>query len=551
MNLPYSLQNNTRCFGISHPGFSVNKIKNSAEIRQYSHRSFIHSLLYLYSWFRPQFLVMVVSLLFLAFPAFTFAHIGEVPLVYQGSIGQYDTTVVVMPTQAVPGFTDISVKIQNKETAIKAVSVVALKNAEALENATHILHLEAVAGENQLFAGRLQLTQVGHFNIAVTIEGEKGVFTKSVPFEAVNRSVVKVPLVYKILVFGTGIIIFFLTVILMGKIASEGFLPMGEMPSKKNKLYGVLAALCMLGIFSLVSFNNYKISTAAIEIVSNASTPTKPLKMEVVGDTVKKLSFELTPEALSYGKTRVPFKDQFTLIEDYVSDQLIPDHGKLVHLFIINLDYSAVAHLHPLRTHDDTFETVIPPLPPGTYLAYADITTLSGRAITFTTQVIIPEKSEKYTPSDKDDSWSEGVNSDYKIVLKNTAPLVINQLEEIQFEVVDRNNKSVGIIEYMGMLGHGALLKNDNLVFAHIHPVGTASMAAMMSVNTRESSTSMADMHHNHQMQSNHQQSEKEIVSSVMFPFIFYQKGTYNLWVQVKVDEKVVTQKFDLTVEAE
>src|SRR5262249_5456986 len=58
---------------------------------------------------------------------------------------------------------------------------------------------------------------------------------------------------------------------------------------------------------------------------------------------------------------------------------LVPDHGKLMHLFLIrepNLD--AFAHLHPTKLNWKTFEVALPDLPGGGYSIYADVTYETG-----------------------------------------------------------------------------------------------------------------------------------------------------------------------------
>src|SRR5439155_11682642 len=71
---------------------------------------------------------------------------------------------------------------------------------------------------------------------------------------------------------------------------------------------------------------------------------------------------------------------------------LVPDHGKLMHLFLMRepkLD--AFAHLHPIKRDRKTFETSLPDLPAGSYRLYADITYETGFSDTLTTAAELPE----------------------------------------------------------------------------------------------------------------------------------------------------------------
>jgi hypothetical protein len=62
---------------------------------------------------------------------------------------------------------------------------------------------------------------------------------------------------------------------------------------------------------------------------------------------------------------------------------LIPDHGKLMHTFLIRTPgLDAFAHIHPERKDSITFESYLPQLPAGKYLVYSDFVRYSGFAET-------------------------------------------------------------------------------------------------------------------------------------------------------------------------
>src|SRR6185503_165965 len=70
---------------------------------------------------------------------------------------------------------------------------------------------------------------------------------------------------------------------------------------------------------------------------------------------------------------------------------LMPDHGKLMHLFLVEeKSKSAFAHLHPLAVSRDHFRAALPPLPPGRYRVFADITHESGFTQTLVDTVSVP-----------------------------------------------------------------------------------------------------------------------------------------------------------------
>jgi hypothetical protein len=108
------------------------------------------------------------------------------------------------------------------------------------------------------------------------------------------------------------------------------------------------------------------------------------------------------------------------------------------------------------------------------------------------------------------------------------------------------------------MRGHLALRRDDGSVFTHLHPGGSASMAAMqLAVYRIEGKLPLkaafgaddplcqlpAATAREQGWIGGDQRSE-----GVSFPYAFPKPGLYRLWVQVKVNGRVLTGVFDLEV---
>src|SRR5262249_4523857 len=93
-----------------------------------------------------------------------------------------------------------------------------------------------------------------------------------------------------------------------------------------------------------------------------------------------------------------------------------------------------------------------------------------------------------------------------------------------------------GMELYMGMLGHAAFVSADRTVFAHVHPSGSAPMAAVQL-------TQPDNPHAGHTMVSG------GLPAEVIFPYGFPKPGTYRVFVQMKRGGEVVTGIFDANVE--
>jgi hypothetical protein len=261
------------------------------------------------------------------------------------------------------------------------------------------------------------------------------------------------------------------------------------------------------------------------------------------------------------------------------SPPLVPDHGKLMHLFLVREpQLDAFAHLHPLKQDRKTFQTILPDLPEGTYRIFADITYETGLSDTLTNSVDIPQQLSVNQPEvsparDSDDSWRlaptlDGssanhecrLSPDYTMTWLAPGQFLVNQSLVLHFAVRTSDGQPVTLEPYLGMRGHLALLRDDGAVFTHLHPGGSASMAAMQLATFRAegklplyAAFGGDDPVCQLPAMSSGEQSwlrgnSDANPSDVSFPYAFPKPGRYRLWVQVKVNGKVLTGVFDTEV---
>jgi hypothetical protein len=253
---------------------------------------------------------------------------------------------------------------------------------------------------------------------------------------------------------------------------------------------------------------------------------------------------------------------------------LIPDHGKLLHLFLIRQPgQDAFAHLHPvpLGRDDATFEAILPPLPAGPYRLYGDITHENGFSETLTASVEIPPSgaaaptASGQTPEpDPDDSFradgaaaappggTADLGDGFTMTWEGASPRVAGADAGLRFAVHGPGGSPPALDLYMGMLSHAAVVRDDRAdpkggrVFIHLHPEGTVSMAALQFFEQQQgkneggmpgmSGMPMGAMHH------------PAPGDGVSFPWSFPKPGRYHLWVQVKTGGRVRTGVFGVDV---
>lgn len=255
----------------------------------------------------------------------------------------------------------------------------------------------------------------------------------------------------------------------------------------------------------------------------------------------------------------------------------MPDHGKLMHLFLIQEPkLTTFAHLHPSKRDRKTFEATLPNLYAGTYRIYADVTYETGFSDTFATSVDLPapttaaDANRAEITGDPDDSWKtawplgeilENRECDlghYAMLRSEPGPCVAGKALQLQFQVKSNQGEKVTLEPYLGMRGHLTLRRDDGSVFTHLHPGGSASMAALqLSVLRAEGklplnaafgkddpicelpSLSAAE-------QQWLQGAASTDGSTVAFPYAFPKPGRYRLWAQVKIKGEVLTGVYDI-----
>ena len=240
---------------------------------------------------------------------------------------------------------------------------------------------------------------------------------------------------------------------------------------------------------------------------------------------------------------------------------LIPDHGKLVHLFLIGAGGApAFAHLHPRRESARRFEAALPPLAAGTYRVFADVTHESGITETVTNSLTLPAVSVATDmPDDPDDSFrralaptelgtKEDVGEGLAMTLRMEGGGRSGEAVVLRASVVNEAGSPVPLQPYLRMLGHAAVMREDGGTFAHVHPAGTLSMAAARKFASRsgdeEAGRAVDEVCGDLSVMPEAQALAAGKAGRVGFPYVFPGPGTYRVWVQVKVAGRILSAAF-------
>jgi hypothetical protein len=236
------------------------------------------------------------------------------------------------------------------------------------------------------------------------------------------------------------------------------------------------------------------------------------------------------------------------------TDDLLPDHGHLMHLYVIRVpEMDLVWHLHPRQTGDSSFTQNLPSMPAGRYALFADIVHATGFPETPTTQIELSAIAGQ--PLDGNDAGDDAggqfapaisaagepavpLSGGYRMVWERPSqPIHARQPYEFRFRVEDPSGHPADGMElYMGMQGHAAFVRSDLTVFAHVHPSGSVPMAALSLTEFNPQAAHMMP-------------SSAAVPSLVSFPYGFPKAGDYRIIVQVKRSGRVETGIFDTRVE--
>jgi hypothetical protein len=467
------------------------------------------------------------------------AHVGSFDAVQDGMAGPYHLLVTIRPPDVIPGIAHIDVRAFDGD--VTRVSVVPLPIAGPGASSPPVPDVAVASPDDpRLYASTLWLMRAGAWKIRVAVEGARGPGELSVPVPALARAVRQMPAFLGVLLFGVLGLLVAAAIAIAGASLRESDLPAGAQPDARRRArgrwaMGVTAGLLALGILGGRQWWN---SEAAIY----RRLVYKPLQVAVTRPTPDRLSLSLAdPGWLRWRRT----------------DDLIPDHGHLMHLFLVRAPgLDAIAHLHPRADGEQDgaarFGQAVPPLPAGSYRLFGDIVHANGIDETVTASVDLPgggATAELGGPAfDPDDAMAviptagSAASPAFPLPagrgtlrwLDARAPRA-GQTVVLEIEVDGADGKPAVVEPYMGMAGHAMILARDGSVFAHVHPTGSVPMAALALVD----GTQAVDHSRHHGM---------TFAPRVRFPYVFPKAGAYRLFVQVKLAGRVETGAWDLEV---
>src|ERR1700678_1398102 len=524
--------------------------------------------------------VACIAVLLLIAPAW--AHVGNPDVYFQGAAGPYHLVITIRTPQMIPGTADV--EILSATPGISKITVVPLYIVGPGAKYPPVGDLLAQSKEDpQYFSGKIWLMESGSWQVRVQVEGAQGDDELALPVPAAARRTLPMQRSLGILLFALMSLLVLAMISIAGAARREATLAPGEFPSAERSRRG---RWMMFGtavvVFGVLYFGNSWWNSEA-------------------SDTARKMIYKPPPLDVSLepgGKLLLQMgnSEWHRTQPETVMTNLMPDHGYLMHLFLIREPgMDRFYHLHPRIVplepglsphHEPSFEMELPAIPAGRYQVFADVVRESGFPDTMIAEINLPDIAGVALTGDNSAAassplWAGGLGTTkdgvseraemlgdaaqgamaslpdgYRMLWEHgSAPFIANHFVWLRFRLEMPDGKPVSDSEpYMGMAGHAEIVNSDRSVFAHIHPDGSVAMAALELTQKNsaqgnwgtnvQAGVNAGDDRSGAGM-SGMSMSMDPRSAEVSFPYGFPKPGYYRLFVQMKRGGTIETGVFD------
>jgi hypothetical protein len=493
------------------------------------------------------------------------AHVGSPDVFFQGNAGPYHLVATIRTPPMIPGVAQI--EIRSEAPGLRDVMVTPLYiNGDGSKYPPPPDMLQPAAGDGQFFSGSIWLMDSGSWQVRVQADGALGAGTVAIPVPAFARSTLPMPKSLGAVLLGLLVLLVAALVAIFGAARCEGTLEPGEQPGPEQKRGArkVMAATLAITIAALAGGDLWWTAVATANTNRKIYRPPS-LGISLVGDEMN---------------LHIAESGWHARRQDTGMGALIADHGHLMHLFLVRApDMDRLYHLHPQQDSTDpaSFVDALPDIAAGHYRVFADIVRSSGFPDTMVKEIDIPQTSGRPLAGDDSEVMAAPLTDRsagqlvapltggaHMIWERDPGPMRSSRLLWFRFRVDDATGKPVTDLEpYMGMAGHAEFIASDFSVFAHVHPEGSVSMAALALAGASWGSGPVQDSAQTPAAPGMNMSamampgmpgetapgsSTTAASAEVSFPYGFPKAGLYRIFIQVKRKGKVETGVFDANV---
>ncbi|UJP67008.1 hypothetical protein IPZ59_06900 [Mongoliitalea daihaiensis] len=536
----------------------------------------------------------------LAFAYLSMGHVGSPGVIFEGMMGDYRVLANVAPPDVIPGIAIVSVILPDNPTDIQLEARPVYWSA-GLQGTPTADPLKPVLDEPGKYEGELWFMQMGASSVQLILTKGAEKYEVVVPIMAMPTAQKDMPQELGMVLTGLGVFLVILLVTIFASAMGDSIRQPGEARNQKGQRKRVIGTAVGAVVVGLLLWGGKAWWDAEARLYNERLyQPFSGTSSWVEKADGNYLHLKVDSTELKYGA--------ITRQLSY----MVPDHGKLMHLFLIRKnDLDVFAHLHPKRIDSLNYEVQLPPLPAGAYHVFADITRYTGFAETIVSDLIIPETSNFQLASNRivqlgrDDTYTysnpvgnkpllldgdimvcgkPGIKTDlpggYSAIWETeTGKFEAGRLYSLDFALFDADGQAAQLESYLGMMGHAVVLKHDGSVFIHLHPTGTYSMGSQQMLLERFETgktgfsnlpgkltfmdsvdrvlaylDALPDTARDSLLMGDMVHTTyvddpaHEAHSMVRFPYAFPQPGDYRIWIQVKINGEIVNGAFDVEV---
>jgi hypothetical protein len=475
------------------------------------------------------------------------AHVGSPNVVYDGEAGPYGVRVVVRPPMVVPGRAEVIVQLAAGTAHVTIRPVfwrAGVAGAPTGDDAPR------VAGSANVYSGQIWLMSRGSYSVYVTVSGARGTGTAIVPVTSFATGRLGLSTGLAAILVALGAVLFVGLITIVRAATGEALLEPGERMTDATRRRARTAMLVATPVLGLLVFGGARWWGS------------------VDGDYERTMyrppAVDAKVERVDGGGYALDLRVHDTAAFHAIFAPVIPDHGKMMHLFVVSEgNHYFFGHFHPTEMDSLHFRGVLTGMPPGEYNLFGDIVLANGLSQTVTASFDWPLDTATVSSKDPDDAtWhsdSSGVGDAAHPVMigdglsiiwtGGNKPIVANEAVDLRFEVRDGSGTVARLAPYLGMAAHAVVLKSDESVFIHLHPMGTVSTSAQQTFAARDRGDTTAS---GRPMlaDTTSMGMPMSMDGRLDFPYEFPKAGRYRVWVQVRpsIGARVLTGAFDLDV---
>lgn len=496
-------------------------------------------------------LVVFIALILSSWPAL--AHVGSADVYYEGDAGPYHLFVTVKLPQVIPGIAEMQVRSATPDVQRIQTVLLRLTGPGSKLPSTPDL-AQRSKDDPQFFVSNLWFMEYGALQVRIEADGTKGKASLAVPIASFPRE--SLPMTPWLRILGILILIALTLGIvpIIGGVVREATVPPGEIPAPSNRRRARGVMVFALFATAGLLYANRKLWSLEAATYERSVELLKPRRVVARIENQNRLVLRLAEPLM------LPVAGRGTLTREIKMADVIPDHGHLMHLFLIGAPgMNRLWHLHPARV-GETFIQRLPAMPAGQYRVVAEIVDNDGFPWTLVGELSLPQLTAGALTGD-DSQWegtqlSSASPEASAVTLadgarliweKPTAPLKANVPTSFRFHVEGKDGSPETLEPYMGMAAHMIVMCSDLSVFAHLHPTGSVPMAAVeiaqaglfAQASAGAPSTSMGTMMH----------SQAQLPPNFSVPYGIPHPGLYRIMVQIKRSGQVQTAAFDTRVQ--